>query len=117
MSKIEKLKLLLQTTGMALPIGVRDETFLVDEENEMICNTEAANPEELELIVAAVNAVPQLLQATALVVRARELVSEAINVHIYDEDNGETPDPDCQYQGFLNEADTLLDKLNREIEK
>lgn len=63
MTKIEELKAAFEACGMALPIRIEDETFLVDAEHEMICNTEAANPEELKLIVGAINLMPTLLAA------------------------------------------------------
>lgn len=54
---------------------------------------------------------PELLEAAAMVRRARNLIAEAVNVHIYDEDNGDVPEPDCPYMAFLRESKELLGRL------
>lgn len=43
-----------------------------------------------------------------LVSRARNLVAEAMDQHIYNEADGEEPEDDCQYAQFLRDADTFL---------
>ena len=54
---------------------------------------------------------PELLEAAAMVSRARNLIAEAVNLHIYDEDNGDKPEPDCPYMAFLQGSKELLGRL------
>jgi hypothetical protein len=43
-----------------------------------------------------------------LLLRAKELIDEALWSHIYDEDNGERPDKNCAYSRWLNDCDRFL---------
>ncbi len=43
-----------------------------------------------------------------LLLRARELIDEALWQHIYDEDSGERPDKNCAYSRWLNDCDRFL---------
>jgi hypothetical protein len=43
-----------------------------------------------------------------LLKRARDLIAQAMTVHIYDEDNGDVPDPDCSYTALLKDIDAHL---------
>jgi hypothetical protein len=43
-----------------------------------------------------------------LLLRAKELIDEALWQHIYDEDNGERPDKNCAYSQWLNDCDRFL---------
>lgn len=71
-----------------------------------------AMPEhEAKFIALAHNLMPQLLAAAEMVRRARSLIAEAVDVHIYNVENGEVPDPDCRYMAFLNDSKTLLKEL------
>ena len=112
MSKIEELKQVLQATGLTLPIHYYpSEQLLGDDEHELICYQDGASTEEMRLVTMAVNALPTLLEAAELVSQARSLISEAVNEHIYDEDNGDVPEPDCRFMAFLKAAKTLQEKL------
>lgn len=64
-----------------------------------------------EFIALAHNLMPHLLEAAELVTRACSLIAEAMDTHIYNEADGEGPDADCEYLGFLNDTKTLLEKL------
>ena len=48
------------------------------------------------------------MTATELLVRAKELIDEALWQHIYDESNGEGPDKNCAYSQWLNDCDRFL---------
>lgn len=39
---------------------------------------------------------------------ARGLIAEAMSVHIYNESDGEVPDPDCNYAALLRDIDAEL---------
>ena len=43
-----------------------------------------------------------------LLLRAKELIDEALWQHIYDEDNGEPTDKNCAYSRWLNDCDRFL---------
>lgn len=43
-----------------------------------------------------------------LLLRAKELIDEALWSHIYDESNGERPDKNCAYSRWLNDCDRFL---------
>ena len=43
-----------------------------------------------------------------LLLRAKELIDEALWQHIYDESNGEGPDKNCAYSQWLNDCDRFL---------
>lgn len=45
-----------------------------------------------------------------LVRRARELIDDAMSNHIYNAQDGEEPDADCQFAQFLRDADAALNK-------
>jgi hypothetical protein len=43
-----------------------------------------------------------------LLLRAKTLIDEALWQHIYDEDNRELPDKNCDYSQWLNDCDRFL---------
>jgi hypothetical protein len=45
----------------------------------------------------------------------RDALDHAIDNHIYDYDNGDTPDADCQYCAALKQADAALAAVPREF--
>lgn len=72
--------------------------------------------ENAEFIALAHNLTPTLLQAAKLLQTAHDLVAEAVNVHIYDFDNGDVPDADCNYMAFLDSSKATLTKLHSKEE-
>jgi hypothetical protein len=64
---------------------------------------------EHELIVEMRRHLPQMLRAVEALEIARGLVAEAMDVHIYNDD--EQPDEDCNYAAFLKQADEILEGL------
>lgn len=46
--------------------------------------------------------------ASSLLLRAKELIDEALWAHIYDESQGERPDANCAYSQWLCECDRYL---------
>lgn len=59
--------------------------------------------------------VDALVQAEAAIGRARDLIAEAMENHIYDADNGEKPEPDCGYQAFIDGVPDILTGLRAAI--
>lgn len=49
-------------------------------------------------------------QCYFLVLRARDLIAEALDQHIYDEYSDDPPAPDCQYMAWLADCTTFLSK-------
>lgn len=43
--------------------------------------------------------------------RARNLIAEAMETHIYDKANGEKPAPDCEYAAALVSLDVLIKEI------
>jgi hypothetical protein len=70
-----------------------------------------ANNVEHDLIVEMRRHLPQMLKAVEALELARSLVAEAMDVHIYNEPDGEEPDEDCNYAAFLRQADEILGSL------
>lgn len=83
---------------MKFPVRIEDFRFLVAADCELICDLRSATLAEQRLIVAAINLLPV----------ARNLIAEAMDNHIYNEADGETPSADCQYVAFLKDADAVL---------
>lgn len=65
----------------------------------------------LDFVALAPGMMPQLLEAAEMLSRARNLIAEAVNMHIYNIEDGETPDADCQYMAFLKDAKRLMGEL------
>lgn len=43
-----------------------------------------------------------------LLLRARDLIAEALDQHIYDQYSGDPPEPDCQYTKWMSDCTAFL---------
>lgn len=89
---------------MKFPARIENFRFLLYADGELICDLRSASLVEQRLIVAAINLLPV----------ARNLIAEAMDIHIYNEADGEVPDEDCQYVAFLKEADAVLKGIEKQ---
>lgn len=97
-----------------------DYTTLLKELNDLACfgKGHRLTSDEEETIVVALEAIKSLQSRvetlTPLVRRARSLIAEAMDIHIYNEADGELPGENCQYAAFLKDADVVLNPLTKE---
>lgn len=94
-----------------------DYTMLLNELNDLACfgKGHRLSYDEGKTIETALEAIKNLQNRvealTPFVRRARNLIAEAMDNHIYNEADGELPDENCQYAAFLKDADAVLKGL------
>lgn len=104
----------IDTDGEGRPNAIVTSTHDHDGLDDDICEVYGGNYDDdatREANARVIAAAPCMLTALET---ARELLDEAMSVHIYDADNGEEPDPDCAYAAGLAEIDAALRKAKGE---
>lgn len=54
------------------------------------------------------------LKCDDLLRRALDLMNDAMWSHIYDENNGEQPGPDCQFSAWITDCESFLTEKGNE---
>ena len=107
----------IQAGQLVEAVGTEREWVSVcigDEEDALAEVVALAHPTNARFIALARNAFPALLKAAELLSVARNLIAEAMDNHIYNEADGETPSADCQYVAFLKDADAVLKGIEKQ---
>ena len=93
-----------------------EDSFVFADRNMRVADCECAGQDmpddeikaNAQFIAAAHELAPHLIRSFEMVREACNLVSDAMENHIYNEANGEAPEADCLYAKFLQDAYTLL---------
>lgn len=91
------------TDGEGKPFAIVTSTHNSDGPDDDVCEVYGGNDDDdavREANARIIAASPAMLAALK---RAADALDEAMTVHIYDADNGDEPDPECEYVATLAE--------------